>query len=161
MMLLVCPNCTTSYRVDAALLGTAGRSVRCVRCRHVWRAGDPEAVARDAKLLPSGPVTDVVGVAPVRRVLAADVPAPETQLSLAAQLRDRDPLAWPCEGELAGTYDATAPLRLQWNTPLPGGASYPIRVELTVETTYNDGTVRTFDFAGSIDATVIYSAISH
>ena len=61
----------------------------------------------------------------------------------------------------AGTYDGADPLRLQWNTPLPGGASYPIRVDLTVETTYDDGTVRTFDFAGSIDATVIYSAISH
>ena len=34
-------------------------------------------------------------------------------------------------------------------------------VELTVETTYDDGTVRTFEFAGSIAATVVYSAISH
>ena len=34
------------------------------------------------------------------------------------------------------------------------------RVELTVETTYDDGTVRTFEFAGSIAATVVYSAIS-
>jgi hypothetical protein len=61
----------------------------------------------------------------------------------------------------AGGYDAGEPLRLQWNTPLPNGGSYPIRVELTVETTYDDGTVRTFEFAGSIAATVVYSAISH
>lgn len=61
----------------------------------------------------------------------------------------------------AGRYDAGEPLRLQWNTPLPNGGSYPIRVELTVETTYDDGTVRTFEFAGSIAATVVYSAISH
>ena len=60
-----------------------------------------------------------------------------------------------------GGYDAGEPLRLQWNTPLPNGGSYPIRVELTVETTYDDGTVRTFEFAGSIAATVVYSAISH
>ena len=60
-----------------------------------------------------------------------------------------------------GTYDAGEPIRIQWNTPLPNGGSYPIRVELTVETTYDDGTVRTFEFAGSIAATVVYSAISH
>jgi hypothetical protein len=60
-----------------------------------------------------------------------------------------------------GTYDAGDPIRIQWNTPLPEGGSYPIRVELTVETTYDDGTVRTFDFSGSIAATVVYSAITH
>ena len=60
-----------------------------------------------------------------------------------------------------GTYDAGEPIRIQWNTPLPDGGSYPIRVELTVETTYDDGTVRTFEFSGSINATVVYSAISH
>jgi hypothetical protein len=60
-----------------------------------------------------------------------------------------------------GTYDAGDSIRIQWNTPLPDGGSYPIRVELTVETTYDDGTVRTFDFSGSIAATVVYSAITH
>ncbi len=60
-----------------------------------------------------------------------------------------------------GTYNAGDPIRLQWNTPLPNGGSYPIAVELTVETTYEDGTVRTFTFSGSIAATVVYSAISH
>ena len=59
------------------------------------------------------------------------------------------------------TYGAGEPIHIQWNTPLPEGGSYPIRVELTVETTYDDGTVRTFEFSGSIAATVVYSAISH
>ena len=59
-----------------------------------------------------------------------------------------------------GTYDAGDPIRIQWNTPLPDGGSYPIRVEVTVETTYDDGTVRTFEFSGSIAAIVVYSAIS-
>jgi predicted Zn finger-like uncharacterized protein len=40
-MLLVCPNCATSYRVEPAALGATGRSVRCVRCRNVWFARDP------------------------------------------------------------------------------------------------------------------------
>jgi hypothetical protein len=60
-----------------------------------------------------------------------------------------------------GTYDADDAIRIQWNAPLPNRGSHPIRVELTVETTYDDGTVRTFDFSGSIAATVIYSSISH
>jgi predicted Zn finger-like uncharacterized protein len=43
-MLIVCPNCATSYRVEASSLGPTGRSVRCVRCRNVWFAHDPGAL---------------------------------------------------------------------------------------------------------------------
>ncbi len=35
-MLIVCPNCATSYRVTPETLGDTGRSVRCVTCHHVW-----------------------------------------------------------------------------------------------------------------------------
>jgi predicted Zn finger-like uncharacterized protein len=44
-MLLVCPNCATSYQVDPAAFGAAGRSVRCVRCRNMWFASNPQAMA--------------------------------------------------------------------------------------------------------------------
>src|SRR5882672_12798654 len=37
-MLIVCPNCQTSYDVASTSLGDAGRSVRCVRCRQTWFA---------------------------------------------------------------------------------------------------------------------------
>ncbi len=37
-MLIVCPNCATSYPVKPSSLGAAGRSVRCVRCQTVWFA---------------------------------------------------------------------------------------------------------------------------
>ncbi|NJD28068.1 MAG: hypothetical protein FIA92_07200 [Chloroflexi bacterium] len=60
-----------------------------------------------------------------------------------------------------GEYEADEPIRIQWNTPLPDKRSYPVRVQLTVETTYDDGTVRTFEFSRSIAATVVFSAISH
>jgi predicted Zn finger-like uncharacterized protein len=43
-MLIVCPNCATSYRVKPSSLGGTGRSVRCVRCRNVWFARDPSAL---------------------------------------------------------------------------------------------------------------------
>jgi predicted Zn finger-like uncharacterized protein len=44
-MLIVCPNCATSYQVDPSSLGATGRSVRCVRCQKVWFASNTEAMA--------------------------------------------------------------------------------------------------------------------
>jgi predicted Zn finger-like uncharacterized protein len=44
-MLIVCPNCATSYQVEPASLGAAGRSVRCVRCKKVWFAANTESMA--------------------------------------------------------------------------------------------------------------------
>lgn len=40
-MLIVCPNCTTSYTVNQAAIGPAGRTVRCVRCNSTWFAAPP------------------------------------------------------------------------------------------------------------------------
>jgi predicted Zn finger-like uncharacterized protein len=37
-MLIACPNCSTSYMVDPASLGEAGRTVRCARCKTKWFA---------------------------------------------------------------------------------------------------------------------------
>jgi predicted Zn finger-like uncharacterized protein len=37
-MLIVCPNCATSYDVEVASLRPNGRRVRCVRCRTIWHA---------------------------------------------------------------------------------------------------------------------------
>ena len=61
-MKIVCPNCTTSYDVEAAALGESGRSVRCVRCRTVWFATPGEEPA---------PVEE-----PAFEVADADAPAP-------------------------------------------------------------------------------------
>lgn len=47
-MLIVCPNCATSYTVGASALGLAGRNVRCVRCRTQWFAAPPQAVTQAA-----------------------------------------------------------------------------------------------------------------
>jgi predicted Zn finger-like uncharacterized protein len=35
-MLIVCPNCATSYRVSPESIGETGRSVRCKTCHNVW-----------------------------------------------------------------------------------------------------------------------------
>jgi hypothetical protein len=62
------------------------------------------------------------------------------------------------DGTRTGTYRAAVPIRIQWDTPLPGTRSYPVRLALTLETTYDDGTVRTTRVAGEVSVTVVYSA---
>src|SRR5882757_7516191 len=42
-MHIICPHCTTSYAIDLATLGAAGRSVRCSRCKEVWLARPQDA----------------------------------------------------------------------------------------------------------------------
>jgi predicted Zn finger-like uncharacterized protein len=47
-MQIVCPNCGTSYDLEAAALGPAGRNVRCVRCKETWLARVDDMVRADA-----------------------------------------------------------------------------------------------------------------
>jgi predicted Zn finger-like uncharacterized protein len=61
-MHIVCPHCTTSYAVNPAGFGDAGRTVRCARCKETWLA-KPE-------ILP-----------PPKPVMAATQPEPEDDLS--------------------------------------------------------------------------------
>ena len=42
-MHIVCPHCTTSYAINVATLGAAGRTVRCSRCKEVWLARPEDA----------------------------------------------------------------------------------------------------------------------
>jgi predicted Zn finger-like uncharacterized protein len=44
-MHIICPHCTTSYAIDLATLGPAGRTVRCSRCKEVWLARPQDATA--------------------------------------------------------------------------------------------------------------------
>ncbi|WP_257167479.1 MJ0042-type zinc finger domain-containing protein [Bradyrhizobium sp. SRS-191] len=49
-MFIVCPHCATSYAIDPATLGMAGRSVRCSRCKEVWLARPEDAVEAPAPI---------------------------------------------------------------------------------------------------------------
>jgi len=51
-MLIVCPSCTTAYRIELSTLGAAGRTVRCARCRATWFAS-VEALAPATLALPA------------------------------------------------------------------------------------------------------------
>ena len=50
-MHIVCPHCTTSYAIDMATLGAAGRTVRCSRCKEVWLARPEDAAELKASAL--------------------------------------------------------------------------------------------------------------
>jgi predicted Zn finger-like uncharacterized protein len=43
-MHIVCPHCSTSYAINIATLGAAGRTVRCSRCKEVWLARPDDAI---------------------------------------------------------------------------------------------------------------------
>jgi len=49
-MHIICPHCTTSYAIDLATLGAAGRNVRCSRCKEVWLARPEDATARTVSM---------------------------------------------------------------------------------------------------------------
>jgi len=44
-MLIVCPNCATSYMIDPAMMPPAGRTVRCARCKTTWFASGSQSPA--------------------------------------------------------------------------------------------------------------------
>ncbi len=49
-MHIVCPHCTTSYAINPATLGAAGRTVRCSRCKEVWLARLEDAIEIPAQV---------------------------------------------------------------------------------------------------------------
>jgi predicted Zn finger-like uncharacterized protein len=48
-MLITCTHCSTSYNIEPSSLGPAGRSVRCIRCSHVWFVANTFALAAIAE----------------------------------------------------------------------------------------------------------------
>ena len=65
-MLIACPSCATTYQIELAALGPAGRSVRCSHCRSTWFATQGDALAATAA------------------AMEADIPAPEPTPDLPA-----------------------------------------------------------------------------
>ena len=63
------------------------------------------------------------------------------------------------DATLTGGYRPNAPIAIQWNTPLPNAGSYPVQLTLDLQTTYDNGAVRTSTVSGTVGVTVIYSAV--
>jgi len=120
-MLLSCPNCATSYEVDRTSLGPTGRSVRCLRCRHIWFASNAMAFADIAKAHRA----DVAALAGVTTVAVAPSPPAEPPVPPPAAIdaepisdanvasvdgqAAEDPIATPLAPEMAEAEDSAPP----------------------------------------------------
>ncbi|MGY3448337.1 MJ0042-type zinc finger domain-containing protein [Bradyrhizobium sp. USDA 4353] len=106
-MFIVCPHCATSYAIDLATLGMAGRSVRCSRCKEVWLARPEDAVEAPApipEMAEAGAASAPRDAADEWEALAREEPdeqAPEV---------DSPPIAagWPEDAVAEETEDAEA-----------------------------------------------------
>jgi predicted Zn finger-like uncharacterized protein len=84
-MLIVCPSCATSYMIDQASVGPAGRTVRCARCKVTWVAGEPKNTP-DVTAFVDSVIADAEGQStPLARTEAAPPPAAAAPPPLPAQ----------------------------------------------------------------------------
>jgi hypothetical protein len=63
------------------------------------------------------------------------------------------------DATLTGGYRPDVPIAIQWDTPLADAGSYPVQLTLDLQTTYDNGAVRTSTVSGTVGVTVIYSAV--
>ena len=114
-MLIVCPNCATSYMIDQAAVGPAGRTVRCARCRASWFAGGPEAEA-DTSAATETVTTD----AQTRRPAAARAESPSAAAAV-SQSANADKQGASQAGSAAATEVKSPPIK----PPIPPEPSAP------------------------------------
>ena len=149
-MHIVCPHCATSYAVNPATFGDAGRQVRCARCKEIWLA-QPEDLARQKMPAMADPdpnedmsawglAEDENTAAPAAAVpvvespsISSDLPdpaAPATDADWTAMARDEPP------GPRFGRKPRLSPLhrlipKVSLRLPFPGGrpssSSAPMR----------------------------------
>lgn len=110
-MLLVCPECATSYQLKPGSLGDAGRTVRCAACQHVWYE-----VPRPAAAAAANGEMDAAGGFPAIRPPLDDVIQiePGQRASVPPEPAENDVPFEPADGQAAQGFEA------------PYGASPPI-----------------------------------
>ncbi|GJD79985.1 MJ0042-type zinc finger domain-containing protein [Methylobacterium gregans] len=78
-MLITCPTCASSYRVETGRVGMEGRSVRCAACRETWFISPAEVLAAHAEELAEAEAAEPSAAdwqeasAAVREAVGADV----------------------------------------------------------------------------------------
>jgi predicted Zn finger-like uncharacterized protein len=106
LMHIICPHCTTSYAIDPATLGSAGRTVRCSRCKEVWLARPEDAVLTQA-LVPS--MAEGGDPAPNSAAMAAHTAPAEQDHETPVVESPSISAEWPTEGEGAPTREPSWP----------------------------------------------------
>lgn len=97
-MVLVCPNCSSRFRVKPEALGDSGRRVKCAKCAHVWHAtrDDLEAMGDAA---PPPAANNAPPAAPPQPAPPPPPPEPEQPAEAAR----------PGNGAVAGPVSDSAP----------------------------------------------------
>jgi predicted Zn finger-like uncharacterized protein len=100
-MLIVCPNCSTSYAIEPASLGATGRSVRCARCTTTWFANGSSPASEMTAAADSAVTEGFTGVLRPDQPLsgAASDPEPSQEPADAVQVEPAhsDPAPAPAE----------------------------------------------------------------
>src|SRR6201995_2734618 len=112
-MHIVCPHCTTSYAIDLATLGAAGRTVRCSRCKEVWLAAPEDAIKVDASVRAADQQSDGPDAASEWDALAREDDAGEHETPVV----DSPSISadWPGEDDASSEADADWPSTAQYD----------------------------------------------
>lgn len=100
-MHIVCPHCTTSYAINPATLGPAGRNVRCSRCKETWLARSEDAIEM-AAAMPAAMPSQAQSAPPAANDAAAEWEAlAREEEGQDAPVVDSPSISagWPAEGE--------------------------------------------------------------
>jgi predicted Zn finger-like uncharacterized protein len=100
-MHIICPHCTTSYAINPATLGSAGRTVRCSRCKETWLAR-PEDAIEMAAAMPATMPNSAQSAPPAANDAAAEWDAlARAEDGQDAPVVDSPSISagWPAEGE--------------------------------------------------------------
>jgi predicted Zn finger-like uncharacterized protein len=100
-MHIVCPHCTTSYAINPATLGPAGRTVRCSRCKETWLARSEDAIEM-ADAMPAAMPSSAQSAPPAANDAAAEWEAlAREEEGQDAPVVDSPSISadWPAEGE--------------------------------------------------------------
>src|SRR5450830_728063 len=89
-MLIVCPSCATSYIIDQASFGPAGRTVRCARCKVTWVAGEPKSTSDVTAFVDSVIADAGAQSTPLARTAAAPLPTAAAPPPTSAQAAAAD-----------------------------------------------------------------------
>jgi predicted Zn finger-like uncharacterized protein len=99
-MQIDCPGCSTNYQITPAAIGASGRSVRCLRCQHVWFVPPPGVMPAVAAGEPSAAHAPPEPESPVPHQVHETPPEPAAE----------HPVADTAEPPVHDTFDApTAP----------------------------------------------------
>lgn len=94
-MLVTCPQCQTQYKLDTALLGMGGRTVRCTSCFHMWDQKPEQASAhQNLSFEDNAAVAEQIGFREVEKAPPAKPALPDED-TFADILKQTEPDSYP------------------------------------------------------------------